>query len=149
MRLHERRRASIVTGEREASKIVAKVEVTTCWAFYGCNCGVMLCHSPEWRSDDECQPEFRHRIVARSCNTEKSWICSSAALRLILWSAMASECVRGLRYSVERLLDLHSSGMTQEQVLADYEDLEREDVLAVIAYAAQLARTRRPQADNP
>jgi len=36
-------------------------------------------------------------------------------------------CVRGLRYPVEMLLDLLSSGMTIDEVLADYEDLERED----------------------
>lgn len=51
-------------------------------------------------------------------------------------------CVRGLRYPVELLLELMSSGMTHEQILADYEDLEREDLLAVLAYAARLARTR-------
>ena len=54
-------------------------------------------------------------------------------------------CVRGLRYPVEMLLDLLSSGMTFEQILADYEDLEREDLLAVLAFAARLARTRRLQ----
>lgn len=52
-------------------------------------------------------------------------------------------CVRGLRYPVETLLELLSSGMTFDEVLADYEDLEREDLLAVMAYAARLARTRR------
>jgi uncharacterized protein (DUF433 family) len=43
-------------------------------------------------------------------------------------------CVRGLRYPVEMLLELLSSGMTNEEILADYEDLEREDLLAVVAY---------------
>ena len=52
-------------------------------------------------------------------------------------------CVRGLRYPVEDLLELLSSGMTIDEILADYEDLEREDLLAVLAYAARLARTRR------
>jgi uncharacterized protein (DUF433 family) len=45
-------------------------------------------------------------------------------------------CIRGLRYPVEDLLDLLSSGMTLDEVLADYEDLEREDLLAILAYAA-------------
>ena len=54
-------------------------------------------------------------------------------------------CVRGLRYPVEMLLDLLSSGMTFEQILADYEDLERDDLLAVLAFAARLVRTRRLQ----
>jgi len=54
-------------------------------------------------------------------------------------------CVRGLRYPVETLLELLSSGTTIDEILADYEDLEREDLLAVLAYAARLARTRRLQ----
>ena len=54
-------------------------------------------------------------------------------------------CVRGLRYPVDMLLELLSSGMTHEEILADYEDLERDDLLAVLAYAARLAQTRRLQ----
>jgi len=46
--------------------------------------------------------------------------------------------VRGLRYSVEMILELLSAGMSVEDMLADYEDLEREDMLAVLAYAARL-----------
>ena len=58
-------------------------------------------------------------------------------------------CVRGLRYPVEMLLELLSSGMTFDEVLADYQDLEREDLLAVLTYAARLARTRRLQPVSP
>ena len=58
-------------------------------------------------------------------------------------------CVRGLRYPVETLLELLSSGMTFDEILADYEDLEREDLLAVLAFAARLARTRRLQPVTP
>ena len=36
-----------------------------------------------------------------------------------------------------------SAWMTTEEILADYQDLERDDVLAAIAFAAELARTRR------
>ena len=46
-------------------------------------------------------------------------------------------CVRGLRYPVEMLLNLLSSGMTVEDILADYEDLERDDLLAALAYVVQ------------
>jgi uncharacterized protein (DUF433 family) len=38
-------------------------------------------------------------------------------------------CVRGLRYPVETLLELLSSGTTIDEVLADYEDLERTEVV--------------------
>ena len=58
-------------------------------------------------------------------------------------------CVRGLRYPVETLLELLSSGMTIDEILADYEDLERDDLLAVLAFAARLARTHRLQPVSP
>ena len=47
-------------------------------------------------------------------------------------------CVRGLRYPVETLLELLSSSMTPDEILGDYEDLERQDLLAVLAFAARL-----------
>ena len=52
-------------------------------------------------------------------------------------------CIRGLRYPVETILELLSSGMSVEDILADYEDLEREDILAALAFAAQLSRVKR------
>jgi uncharacterized protein (DUF433 family) len=51
--------------------------------------------------------------------------------------------IRGLRYPVESILELLSSGMTTEQILADYEDLEREDVLAALAFATKLSQVKR------
>lgn len=55
-------------------------------------------------------------------------------------------CVRGLRYPVETILELLSSGMSPEEILVDFEDLEREDILAVLAYAARLSQTKRVHA---
>lgn len=51
--------------------------------------------------------------------------------------------IRGLRYPVETILELLSSGMTTEELLSDYEDLERDDILAVLAFAARLSRIKR------
>jgi len=48
-------------------------------------------------------------------------------------------CIRGLRYPVEMLLELMSSGMTELQILADYPDIEPDDLRACLAYAARLA----------
>lgn len=56
-----------------------------------------------------------------------------------------SPCVRGLRYPVNTLLELLSSGMSIDDIVADYEDLERDDLLAVLAYAAKLSQVRRFQ----
>lgn len=52
-------------------------------------------------------------------------------------------CIRGLRYPVETMLELLGGGMSIEEILADYPDLERDDLLAVLAYAARLARVKR------
>jgi uncharacterized protein (DUF433 family) len=41
------------------------------------------------------------------------------------------------------MLELLSSGMTIDEILADYEDLEREDLLAVLAYATRLSQVKR------
>lgn len=44
-------------------------------------------------------------------------------------------CIRGLRYPVDMILELLSAGMSNEEILADYSDLEREDILAALAFA--------------
>jgi uncharacterized protein (DUF433 family) len=54
-------------------------------------------------------------------------------------------CIRGLRYPVEVILELLSAGSTTDDILRDYEDLEREDVLAALAFAARLAQVKRIQ----
>lgn len=51
--------------------------------------------------------------------------------------------LRGLRYPVQTILELLSSGMTPEEILADYEDLEGDDILAALAYAARVTQTKR------
>ena len=49
-------------------------------------------------------------------------------------------CIRGLRYPVNVILDLLASGMTVEQILSDYDDLDRDDILAALEYGALAAR---------
>ena len=51
--------------------------------------------------------------------------------------------IRGLRYSVEWLLETLSSGMSNDEILADYEDLEQADIQAVLLYAARLSQVKR------
>ena len=47
--------------------------------------------------------------------------------------------MRGLRYPVDSLLELLSAGMTIDEVLADYPDLERDDILAALEFGALAA----------
>ncbi len=51
--------------------------------------------------------------------------------------------IRGMRYTVESILDLLSAGMTIDEVLADYPDLEREDILAALEFGARAVGRRR------
>jgi len=51
-------------------------------------------------------------------------------------------CIRGLRYPVEFILELLSSGMTIADILADYDDLESDDILAVFLFAARLSQVK-------
>lgn len=53
-----------------------------------------------------------------------------------------SPCIRGMRYPVEMIVELLASGMTSDDVLADYSDLELDDVLAALEFAAKVTRTR-------
>jgi len=49
-------------------------------------------------------------------------------------------CIRGLRITVWDVLGWLAAGMTQEQILADYPELEAADFLAVFGFAARLGR---------
>ena len=44
--------------------------------------------------------------------------------------------IRGLRISVYDVLSMLSSGMAHEEILQDFPELEAEDILAVLAFAA-------------
>ena len=50
--------------------------------------------------------------------------------------------IRGLRYPVESILELLASGMTIDELLEDYPDLEREDFLACLNYASKLVHVK-------
>lgn len=49
-------------------------------------------------------------------------------------------CIRGMRITVGDVLDYLSSGMTEDEVLADFPDLERDDIRAALAFAAERER---------
>ncbi len=51
--------------------------------------------------------------------------------------------IRGLRYPVENLLELLASGMTIGEIIEDHPDLERDDLLAALEFAALTTGIRR------
>ena len=51
-------------------------------------------------------------------------------------------CIRSLRYPVELILELLSSGMNAKEIIDDYDDLENEDILAALLFAARLTQVK-------
>jgi uncharacterized protein (DUF433 family) len=51
-------------------------------------------------------------------------------------------CIRGMRMPVASILGYLSSGMTQEQILGEWPELEGEDLHQALAYAASVLEER-------
>lgn len=49
-------------------------------------------------------------------------------------------CIRGMRITVSDVLDYLASGMSEEEILAELPDLEKEDIHAALAFAAERER---------
>ena len=46
-------------------------------------------------------------------------------------------CIRGMRIRVSDVLDLYAAGLTADQILSEFPDLEPEDLQAALSYAAR------------
>lgn len=51
-------------------------------------------------------------------------------------------CIRGLRIPVAAVVEMVSEGMTQAEIIADYPDLEAEDIREALRFAAEAVRER-------
>ncbi|MCA1702314.1 MAG: DUF433 domain-containing protein [Actinobacteria bacterium] len=51
-------------------------------------------------------------------------------------------CIRGLRIPVATVVGMVAEGMTVEEILADYPDLEAGDIRQALEYAAEAVRER-------
>jgi uncharacterized protein (DUF433 family) len=49
-------------------------------------------------------------------------------------------CIRGMRITVYDVLSYLASGMTHQEILADFPDLTEPDILACLSYAAERER---------
>ncbi len=52
-------------------------------------------------------------------------------------------CIRGLRIPVATVVDMVASGMSEDKILRDFPDLEREDIREALRYAAAAVRERQ------
>ena len=51
-------------------------------------------------------------------------------------------CIIGMRYPVEMILELLSSGMSNEEIINDYPSIETEDIKACLLFASKLANVK-------
>ncbi len=49
-------------------------------------------------------------------------------------------CIRGMRITVQDILEYLAGGMTEEEILADFPELTHDDIRASIAFAANRER---------
>jgi uncharacterized protein (DUF433 family) len=52
-------------------------------------------------------------------------------------------CIRGMRFSVEHILDALAAGISQQELLEEYQFLEPDDVKAALLYAKELVNLER------
>ena len=52
-------------------------------------------------------------------------------------------CIRGMRIRVSDILEMLADGVTEEEILTDFPDLEREDIRASLRFTARLAAIAR------
>jgi uncharacterized protein (DUF433 family) len=55
---------------------------------------------------------------------------------------MGRPTIRNKRYTLDLILELLASGMTEKEILDDYAALEKEDIYASLAFAARLTRIK-------
>lgn len=49
-------------------------------------------------------------------------------------------CIRGMRITVQDILEYLAGGMTEDEILADFSELTRDDIRACLAFAADRER---------
>ena len=52
-------------------------------------------------------------------------------------------CIRGLRIPVATVVGMVANGMTEDEILRDYPDLELEDIREALRYAAEAVKERQ------
>lgn len=50
--------------------------------------------------------------------------------------------IRGLRYTVQSILELLASGMSHAEILEDFKDLEEDDLKACLIFAAKMTEVK-------
>lgn len=94
-------------------------------------------HTPAYR-----RPKYNVRVRShrRESNVEREKLLERISVDPGI--CFGKPCIRGHRIRVSFILDLLSLGLSVERILEEYPQLTREDVLACVAYGAEMSRER-------
>jgi uncharacterized protein (DUF433 family) len=80
--------------------------------------------------------------ISRWCSVGVAWGMRSARITVEPDKMGGVPCIRGLRIPVATVVGMVAEGMTVDEILADYPDLEADDVRDALRSAAEAARER-------
>jgi uncharacterized protein (DUF433 family) len=82
-------------------------------------------------------PEFVHTVALQANSRHSSSMSKDLLARITIWPEQCHgrPCIRGTRLSVVDVLEMLASGDAEAEILADFPDLEAEDIGACLAYA--------------
>lgn len=88
---------------------------------------------------------WRRLLLASALDTAFCWVDMVQAERITFnpLQCGGKPCIRGMRIRVSDLLDMLAEGVTQAEILADFPDLEAEDIKACLHFAARRSNLDR------
>ena len=96
--------------------------------------------------------DVRHRLCASGILAESTprryrpWVDYEHLITVEPGKRSGKPCIRGMRITVYDVLEYLASGMTEDEILADFCELTREDIKACLAFAADRERKLFPPA---
>jgi uncharacterized protein (DUF433 family) len=96
----------------------------------------------EWpvESLKRCEEHFRLAIDERHAWNKAGSVDYSKIITIEPGKRSGKPCIRGMRITVQDILEYMAGGMTQEEILADFSELTPEDIRACLAFAANRER---------
>lgn len=91
-----------------------------------------------WRA--ETSPRIAWRIDERPARINAGLVNYSKIITIEPGKRSGKPCIRGMRITVQDILEYLAGGMSEDEILADFSELTRDDIRACLAFAADRER---------
>ncbi len=88
----------------------------------------------------ECRRSVLCRIDERPARINAGAVDYSKIITIEPGKRSGKPCIRGMRITVQDVLEYLAGGMTEDEILADFSELTRDDIRACLAFAADRER---------